>query len=217
MRNANRLFDDLNKKYWCGRLQKYRVICRVKIPGDLLGCCRDKAKTIWLRKDLSEEDFRLTLLHEMCHIGASDRGDAHGPRFLRKLQRLARLGEPKLLEDIERYDGTDVKRFIAQREAETGETLPTMPWRVALCSDLEAAASDAEVWRHRWPKVRRWLAEKYRMTEARLERRAPWAEREWRQLSYDARSEVRLQQARSERRLPPRYRPLRNRVKATAK
>ncbi len=48
-------------------------------------------------KEFSKKDLRLTLLHERPHIGSEVGGDAHDRRFLRKLPRLANLGEPKLL------------------------------------------------------------------------------------------------------------------------
>jgi len=58
-----------------------------------------------VRADLEGEELRLTMLHEMCHIG-SGAGWVHGPLFRRKVRRLVRLGVPGLVEDIERYDGT---------------------------------------------------------------------------------------------------------------
>jgi hypothetical protein len=114
------LFDELNKRYWRGRLPKYRVIRRAVLRGDVLGQCDNRRRTILLRSDVTEEQLRLTLLHEMCHIGTG-RGYDHGPSFLRKLHRLVRLGETGLLaEDIEHYDGTEVERD----DASTGPRTP---------------------------------------------------------------------------------------------
>ena len=63
------MFDDLNRRYWRGRLPRYHVIRRAALKGGRLGVCRDEIRTILLRADLQGEELRLTLLHEMCHIG----------------------------------------------------------------------------------------------------------------------------------------------------
>lgn len=84
-----------------------------------LGLCDNKRNTISLQKDLSPEDLRLTLLHEMYHIDNGP-GYQHGPRFLRKVRRLVKLGESKMIEDLERYDGTAAARDY--------ESMPTS-WR----------------------------------------------------------------------------------------
>ncbi len=183
---ANRVFDEFNRRYWRGRLPKYRVIRRAQVLGRALGRCYNLTQTILLRKDLSDEDVRLTLLHEMCHIGPDVRGDVHGPRFRRKLHRLVRLGEPKMLEDIERYDGTATEREIARLKAEGKLGGPEIPWRSDVWSHLDAFALERPFLR--WATVRRVLAGEYRMTPAHFQRRAPWAEREWRQLSGDYRA-----------------------------
>lgn len=36
--------------------------------------------------------WRLTLLHEMCHSATADEAAEHGPRWLREMRRLSRLG-----------------------------------------------------------------------------------------------------------------------------
>ncbi len=181
---ANRLFDELNRKYWRGKLPKYRVIRRAVLFGRCLGLCSNDSRTILLRRDLEGEALRLTLLHEMCHIGPES-GYDHGPRFLRKLRRLARLGEPKLLDDIERYDGTAIERMIAQRTAD-GRLVPEIPFRSAVSSDLDSLAMERPFLR--WTTVRRVLAREYNISPARFQYLAPWAEREWRQVSGDYRS-----------------------------
>lgn len=76
---------------WATLRNRSREECRDSTQGE----CRDSTRTISLRRDLAGDALRLTLLHEMCHIGQGD-GSAHGPRFLRKLHRLVRLGESKL-------------------------------------------------------------------------------------------------------------------------
>lgn len=187
---ASRLFDELNRRYWHGRLPRYRVIRRAALR--CLGGCNNRTRMILLRRDLAGEALRLTLLHEMCHIGP-DVGYDHGPHFLRKLRRLVRLGEPKLLEEgIERYDGTAVARYIREQEAKTGKKIPEISWRDVVLSDVDAASFEARLFRRRWPTIRRMLANKYEMTEARLQRDAPWAEREWKRLSQATREYDRI-------------------------
>lgn len=184
---ANQLFDEFNRKYWRGRLPRYRVIFRNKIGDDFLGMCNSHAKTILLKKSLVGDDLRLTLLHEMCHIGGSYGGNGHGPAFLRKLRRLVRLGETKLVEeDIERYDGTATEREIAKlRTAGESGVVTSFPDRVF--DDLYSASQNPWASRRRWPTVRRWLAIEHKISEARLQRACPWAEGEWRRLSRDTR------------------------------
>jgi hypothetical protein len=128
----------------------------------------------------------------MCHIGTGP-GYAHGPRFLRKLRRLVRLGEAGLVEeDIEHYDGTAVERHLEARKA-AGHVVQEMPFRVALMSDIEALALDNPDLRVRWPKVAPYLAEQYKMSVPQLRRAAPWAEREWKRLRAEARELLRAE------------------------
>ncbi len=182
---ANRLFDEFNRRYWRGRLPTYRVIRRAVILGRCLGLCSNDSRTILLRRELQGELLRLVLLHEMCHIGTGS-GHDHGPRFVRKLCRLARLGEPNLLKDIERYDGTAVNRTIAKLAA-AGKLASDIPFRSAVSDDIEAVASALPFLRT-WSKVRGWLADKYHLSPSQFDRAAPWAEREWRRVSGEYRS-----------------------------
>ena len=147
---ASQLFDELNRKYWRGRLPRYRVVERASLPD--LGQCDNARRTILLGPHPSPEAFRLTLLHEMCHIGTGP-GSDHGPRFLRKVRRLVRLGETKLVEeDIEHYDGTAVERFLEARRA-AGETVGEEPFRVTMRSDLESMALSFPT--RRWVTIER--------------------------------------------------------------
>jgi hypothetical protein len=196
-----RLFADLNRRYWRSRLPRYRVIRRARLGReDRLGECDNRTGTILLRKDLDPERLRLVLLHEMCHIGAGP-GHSHGPRFLRKVRRLVRLGESGLLEDVGAYDGTLERRAIAALEA-AGKRVPEVPGRIMLHDDIENLAYEFP--RKRWATVARVLAEKYRTTPAALRRAAPWAERAWRQTSADVRYHQRAHKALEEGRMPPR-------------
>jgi hypothetical protein len=199
---ASQLFDELNSKYWRGRLPRYRVIERAKLSA-CLGRCDNTRRTILLAPHPSAEELRLTLLHEMCHIGTGP-GYDHGPRFLRKLRRLVRLGETKLVEeDIERYDGTAVKRAIeAARAAGHFHFGNEISLRAALRSDIESLAIGPEL-RVRWPRVARYLAQRYHMTISQLRRAAPWAERVWREQTALARQERQLREQFAARRREP--------------
>lgn len=188
---ASQLFDELNRKYWRGQLPRYRVIERASLPADRLGQCDNARRTILLAPHPSPEALRLTLLHEMCHIGTGP-GSDHGPRFLRKLRRLVQLGETKLVEeDIEHYDGTAVERFLEARRA-AGETVGEEPFRATISSALESMALSVPT--RRWVTIERFLAKQYEVTPAQLQRACPWAKQEWRRLSAQIREEIRLRQ-----------------------
>ncbi len=97
----------------------------------------------------------------MCHIGTGN-GYSHGPRFQRKMRRVAQFGEPKLLEDVERYDGTDAARAIeALRVA--GRHADEMSFREAVDNDLEGLVLVHPGWR--WVKVRLFLSEQYKVSQ----------------------------------------------------
>jgi hypothetical protein len=195
---ASRLFDELNRRYWKGRLPRYRVIRRQILPRRRLGICSDKTGTILLLQSLAGEELRLTLLHEMCHIG-SGAGYSHGPRFQKKMRRLVRLGEVKLLEDVERYDGTDDERLVAAARS-AGISESEMSFRDAVQSDLEAIAFERPG--ITWATIRWHLAETYKMSPSAVERAVPGAVREWRRLSSEARSERAAAKAILEGRIP---------------
>ncbi len=184
---ANRLFDEFNRRYWRGRLPTYRVIRRATIPGSRLGSCSNTSRTILLHRVLEGDELRLILLHEMCHIGP-DSGYAHGPRFLRKLRRLVRLGAPKRLqlkEHIEAYDLGTADKWKFARYNEDGQVIVSS-FRSALWNGLVSFAMDDPY--ERWAKVSWELASQCRMSPAQFQRAAPWAKREWQQVSGDYRS-----------------------------
>ena len=200
-REAQRLFDELNERYWHGRLPRYRVIFQAALYGGRLGFCDDKTRTILLLRSLNRKELRLTLLHEMCHIGTPSDEESHGPRFLRNLHRLMRLGEPKLLKDIELYDGTANEKEIAALQA--GRTLISERTLGQVVLDDLNSLDLVPGSRPRWPKVRRWLAKQYRLAPSRLDRLVPWAEQEWRKLGHERRQDQHAQKALREGKMPP--------------
>ncbi len=99
--DANRLFDVLNRQHWRGRLPRYRVrFCMFRHRVD--GHTYNLTQTILLLNGLGPRRLRRALLHEMCHIGP-ELWDAHGPRWLRKIERLIRRGETCLRDELQTY------------------------------------------------------------------------------------------------------------------
>lgn len=103
-KEADLLFDELNRLYWRGRIPKYRVKRGYAgNRGKRQAECFHFSGIILLDEQIkSKRLLRHLLLHEMCHIGPQMR-DAHGPRWLRKVARLVRLGETDLQEDLAQY------------------------------------------------------------------------------------------------------------------
>ena len=139
----------------------------------LLGRCDNDRQTILLHSRLQGEELRLTLLHEMCHMGKGP-GYAHGPVFLRKVRRLVKLGESKLIDDVEQYDGTAMARYF---DTLPKHTIHEVSFREAVTADLDSLAQIE--YRRRWPKVLAFLADKYKITPSQFRRAAPWAQRQW--------------------------------------
>ncbi len=112
-KEADLLFDELNRLYWRGRLPKYHVIRGYAGRGGRRGECVHFSGTIVLDERIkSRQLLRHILLHEMCHIGPVTR-DAHGPRWSRKVARLVRLGETRLQEDLLMYETPTLRKLVA--------------------------------------------------------------------------------------------------------
>lgn len=101
MNQLTALFEELNRRYWNGRLPHYHVVYR-RLPGNTYGLCDSKRQSIYIRPGHQGEVLRRKLLHEMCHIGCP----YHGEKFLARLARLADLGETWALEEIKEYRST---------------------------------------------------------------------------------------------------------------
>lgn len=94
--NLNRLFDQFNRTFFHGRLQKYRVrraahrkLVKMTNYHLLCGYYDEKTLTLWISVNLKGKWLRRTILHEMCHIGIPN----HGKKFQARLSRLAKAGE----------------------------------------------------------------------------------------------------------------------------
>jgi hypothetical protein len=83
------LFEQLNQRFFRGRLPRYTVRLSTLGFAGAHGRCRPQARTILIARGLPADLARRTLLHEMCHIGSL----GHGRRFQAKLARLAAQGE----------------------------------------------------------------------------------------------------------------------------
>jgi hypothetical protein len=86
------LFAKLNRKWFCGRLPRCRVLWSYWISTEdfqfsSLGRC--VGHTIYILRGLYYPQLIEVLLHEMCHVNTPG---GHGYRFRRKLARLRRLG-----------------------------------------------------------------------------------------------------------------------------
>jgi SprT-like family len=93
------LYHELNQRFFGGRLPRYRVtFARPRVSG-WHGECFPAQRLIRLRRGLTGEELRRTLLHEMCHIGAPD----HGRRWQAKLARLGEQGETWVQDELEGY------------------------------------------------------------------------------------------------------------------
>jgi len=94
-RHLQRLFDNYNKTYWCGKLPQHAV--RVGKLNDCFGECNYKKREIVVDIDAHQDDRGIcaTLLHEMTHAAAGFCGvDGHGYKFYAQTERLLRLGAP---------------------------------------------------------------------------------------------------------------------------
>ncbi len=89
------LFNRYNRKYWRGRLPRYRIINQDMRKEDCRGHCGFRKRQILLDVSQHESDLavRATLLHEMCHA-AAPRRPYHGYPFWSQFERLLRYGAP---------------------------------------------------------------------------------------------------------------------------
>lgn len=118
--SLTKLFDDLNERFFDGKLPRYTV-CETSgspIPSFGAGLCCHERQVIYLRPDLDPGSQREVLLHEMCHIGVT----GHGQQFKARLAHLAECGEKWATQHLKRLavyrdDMTDDQ--IRQQAAKT--------------------------------------------------------------------------------------------------
>ena len=158
------LYNALNLQFFGSGLPPYRVRHRPsRWPGQY-GECDDASQTIHLSPNLSEDELRQALLHEMCHIGTP----GHGVRFRAKLLRLARMGEAWA--EIERAQYEEASRI-------------TLPLKTQIRHTLQDIAVEHPGLR--WPQVLRMVSAEVCKTPGEIRRIAPWAQRVWKRLRIE--------------------------------
>ena len=86
------LFDRLNQGFFAGRLPRYRVSVRSRVPGlDGGGIHLRQRRLIVIRRWDDECLMMGTLVHEMAHAASND---WHGPRWRAVMDRLQEAGTP---------------------------------------------------------------------------------------------------------------------------
>ena len=166
------LYDQLNRRFFGGRLPRYRVVLAERLPRTswteptTMAFCDDKRELIRLRRTVAPTALRRALLHEMCHIGLPY---GHGKRFCARLLKLAAHGETWA-------------KWEAASYALCKRSIP---------ATFDALAYDFAVGafrRHRWrfaggfpplSSVVRWCVLPAGMTHDRLRKRAPWLQAAW--------------------------------------
>lgn len=169
---AQRLYEELNRRYFRGRLPHYRVrFVRRLFPdsaGTFYGRCDSDRKLILLRHDRAPgaPTLRQSLLHEMCHIGAP----GHGKRWQAKMRRLAALGETWAEQEAARY---------------AEEIRHRRPFAAQIKDFLEQLAYTEIA--YRWPTVLRLTALEVGKKPRDLLHVAPWVRNVWTRLMKERR------------------------------
>lgn len=152
------LFDDLNERFFGGRLPRYRVVRSSKLKECVIeGDCDRERLLIRISPGIEGDELRRVLVHEMCHHEAQ----GHGPEFLAQLEMLERAGEDWIGEERERCLASDERPFGEQLQ-EALDDIAAMP---------EIAT---------WRAVRDYIAvDRFGIRGPELERLARWAKTFW--------------------------------------
>jgi hypothetical protein len=168
MANLDRLFDELNQRWFGGKLPRRKVRWSSfphKHHGQR-GLYDVKRRTIYIRRGLSPTEITATLLHEMCHVGCHH----HGKQFLAKMARLNSMGAP-IHEETEFKPG-----FYPSHEA--GRTI----------ADLVPHLPEGMT----WSAGRHYVAKALLLSVRDLKRQIPWAQRRWERLQREAAKERKI-------------------------
>jgi hypothetical protein len=144
-----------------GRLPTYRLTWADPPVAGWLGECTPAKRLIRLRRGLSGEALRATLLHEMIHA-AGPMG--HGQHFQTKLAHLARQGERWALEELAYY-------------RHHHPTWPQLQRRLKALLEEQAQAQP----RPSVVAMRRMAADLLACRPSEVPRKVPWLEASWRQ------------------------------------
>ncbi len=161
--SPTKLFQDLNRQFFRGRLPRYRVV----LSDSLLpshGECLPERRLIRLRRGLDPETTRRILLHEMCHIGSL----GHGRPFQAKLYLLAAQGEEWAKHEAEKY-----------RDAVSWNAHMTN-----LRGTLDDVAGQSP--RPNFPALVRWLTADFCRQPRELLRSVPWLRAAWKKACREA-------------------------------
>jgi hypothetical protein len=153
------LYHELNRRYFAGRLPRYRVTFAQPQVTGWRGECLPGQRLIRLRRGFTGDELRRTLLHEMCHIGAP----GHGQRFQAKLARLVDQGEVWAQEELDGYRQTPL----------------TWPQMIADLKDgLDELAYQQP--RPRFATLQRYAADRLSCRPGEVLRKVPWLQAAWR-------------------------------------
>lgn len=160
------IFEDFNRRFFRGRLPRYRVRRRRLKSG---GFCNDDLRLIVVAAHLAGDELDQVLLHEMCHHGIP----GHGATFHARLQRvvdaaerggdgrIAGLMRAELAAYRQRtYQGNEILRDLEDLALER----PGTPWAKVraylvrefnLLPEAHGAARLLALARRRWERLRR--------------------------------------------------------------
>jgi len=168
MTNLDGLFDELNRRWFDGKLRRCKVRWSSLAPksSDQNGLYDSKRRTIYIARGLSLDDLTSTLLHEMCHVGCP----SHGKRFMAKMVRLKSMGAPILEYELEP---------------------PVNPFREAgrIIADAVVQLPEGMT----WSKGRHHVADALSLSVRDLERQIPWARQRWERLQREEAKARRIQ------------------------
>lgn len=135
------LFTEYNRRYFGGRLPRYKVLLTNAVNPDG-GRCERRKRRIYINPH--KEDVSLLLLHEMVHAAV---GRGHGKVFLKELRRLIELGAP-LQEELKRYENA----------------VSAMTPKQLLAEFFQAGLDAPDI---TWTAARRYLGDKWGLTDKR--------------------------------------------------
>ncbi len=160
-----RLYDELNRQFFHGRLPRYRVAFTTFYGSRQRGRCVSKRRLILVRRGLDGEELRRVLLHEMCHIGAL----GHGQRWQSKLRSLAEQGESWADEEAKRYaEGPTWNRLMVNLRLDLDD------WALQFDRPPQFA------------KVIRFVGDDFGLNPREVLKKIPWLKAAWRKACREA-------------------------------
>jgi len=164
--NLGHLFDEMNQKYFGGKLKKRPVRWADWKRTPRMGHCMRRA--IYLHRGLSAEQAHATLIHEMCHIRA---GRDHGEKFKAAMRQVQARGAP--VSEVDLKPGFSPHR-----------NLP---------NTIDDIATDPTF--KTWREVRSYLARELYVSGPELERKYPWARKRWKRVRNELKADDRRSKA----------------------